>query len=175
VKIFISYSAKDTHRVRSIADHLKADSHAEVHWWENSQRPGQSSWTQIFQWIDEADLVLVVISGNVLRRALAVGNEVGYAKAKNKLIIPLVCESPSLWAKSLRYVGAKVGIGTDDLACIGDLAHIRINEKSPEEGIHQLQEELRRIADEQKSKEASDAVLAVLALLGVGALLLTAK
>lgn len=172
MKIFISYSAKDTHRVQGIARQLKTEHHAEVHWWEESQRPGLSSWPQIFQWIDAADLVLVVVSGNVLRRALAVGNEVGYAKAKGKIIIPLVWESPSMWAKLMRYLGAKVGIGTDDLACIGDLAHIRINEKKPEEGMQKLRSELERIAAAQQSEEARKAVLALLGIVAVGALAL---
>jgi hypothetical protein len=169
VKVFISYSAKDTHRVRIIADKLKKDSGAEVHWWEDSQRPGKVAWGQIFQWIEEADLVVVVISGSVLRRALAVGNEIGCAKAKGKVIIPLVWESPSLWAKLLREFGAKVGIGTDDLGCIGDLVHIRINEKNPEEGFQKLTEELRLIAA-QKDKETREAILALVGVITLGVL-----
>jgi len=51
----------------------------------------------IFSWIDIADMVFVVITGNTLHRAMAVGQEVGHAKAKNKLIIPLVSpEVPSM-------------------------------------------------------------------------------
>lgn len=169
MKIFISYSAKDTHRVRVIADKLKSDSGAEVHWWEDSQRPGKVAWGQIFQWIEDADLVIVVISGSVLRRALAVGNEIGCAKAKGKVIIPLVWESPSLWAKLFRKFGARVGIGTDDLGCIGDLVHIRINEKKPEDGFKKLAEELRRIAV-QKNDETREAILALLAVVAVGVL-----
>ena len=172
MKIFISYSAKDTHRVQSIANRLKTVSNAEVHWWEDSQRPGQVAWSQIFQWINEADLVLVLVSGSVLHRALAVGNEVGFAKAKTKFIIPLVWESPSLWAKLLRKMGAKVGIGTDDLGCIGDLVHIRINEKEPEEGLKRLSDELKRLAEQKASKETQDAILAVAGLLAVGAMLI---
>jgi len=169
VKVFISYSAKDTHRVRIIADKLKKDSCAEVHWWEDSQRPGKAAWGQIFQWIEDADLVVVVISGSVLRRALAVGNEIGCAKAKGKVIIPLVWESPSLWAKLLRNLGAKVGIGTDDLGCIGDLVHIRINERNPEDGFQRLNEELRLIAA-QKDEETRKALLALAGIIALGVL-----
>ena len=172
MKVFISYSATDTRRMQRIADQLKANNKAIVHWWEDSQRPGQVAWSQIFQWIDAADLVLVVISGNVLRRALAVGNEVGYAKAKNKLIIPLVWESTGMWARMRRKFGAKIGIGMDDLACIGDLVHIRINEKYPEEGWRKLHDELERIAAAQQDEEARKAVLALLGIVAVGALVL---
>ena len=49
MKIFISYSTQDTHRVHSIAEKLTSDSKAEVYWWKNSQRPGQAAWAQIFQ------------------------------------------------------------------------------------------------------------------------------
>lgn len=169
MKVFISYSAKDTHRVNVIANKLKNDSGAEVHWWKDSQRPGKVAWGQIFQWIEDSDLVVVVISGSVLRRALAVGNEIGCAKAKGKVIIPLVWESPSLWAKLLRKLGAKVGIGTDDLGCIGDLVHIRINEKNPEEGFHMLTEELKRIAA-QKDEETRKAILALVSVIAIGVL-----
>lgn len=173
MNIFISYSAKDTQRVQFIANQLKASSNnVAIHWWEESQRPGQVAWSQIFQWIDGADLVLVVVSGNVLHRALAVGNEVGYAKAKSRVIIPLVWESPSVFARLLRKLGARIGIGTDDLACIGDLVHIRINEKYPEEGFQKLQEELKRIAAAQQDEEARKAVLAVLSIVAIGALAL---
>jgi hypothetical protein len=172
MNIFISYSARDTHRVQLIADQLRTNNNATVHWWENSHRPGQVAWSQIFQWIDGADLVLVVVSGDVLRRALAVGNEVGYAKAKNKLIIPLVWESPGVWARLFRKFGAKIGIGTDDLGCIGDLVHIKISEKYPEAGLQKLQEELQRIAAAQQDEEARRAVLALLGIVAVGALAL---
>lgn len=172
MNIFISYSAKDTHRVQLIAEQLRTSNKATVHWWENSQRPGQATWSQIFQWIDAADLVLVIVSGNVLRRAMAVGNEVGYAKAKGRVIIPLVWESPGIWARLIRKFGARIGIGTDDLACIGDLVHIRINEKRPEEGLQKLQVELQRIAAALQDEEARRAVLALLGIVVVGALAL---
>lgn len=170
MNIFISYSAKDTHRVQYIAGQLIGSNRATVNWWDHSQRPGQVAWSQIFQWIDCADLVLVVVSGNVLRRALAVGNEIGYAKAKNKLIIPLVWESSSIWAGMLRKFGARVGIGMDDLGCIGDLVHIKINEKRPEEGLQKLHDELEQIAAAQQNEEARKAVLALLGIVAVGAL-----
>lgn len=172
MNIFISYSAKDTHRVQYIADQLKAGNNVAIHWWEESQRPGQVAWSQIFQWIDAADLVLVVVSGNVLHRAMAVGNEVGYAKAKNRVIIPLVWESPGIVARLLRKFGARIGIGTDNLACIGDLVHIRINEKQPADGLQKLQDELKQIAAAQQDEESRKAVLALLGIVAVGALAL---
>ena len=72
-------------------------------------------------------------------------------------------------ANPLRKLGAKVGIGTDDLGCIGDLVHIRINEKNPEEGFHMLAEELKRIAA-QKDEETRKAILALVSVIAIGVL-----
>ena len=66
-------------------------------------------------------------------------------------------------------------MGTDDLGCIGDLVHIRINEKEPEEGLQRLGDELQRLAAQKAAqkatKETQDAILAVAGLLAVGAML----
>jgi len=168
MKLFISYSGKDTRRVQRIAEKSREQFKAEVHWWEGSNRPGKDAWTQIFQWIDDAELVLVVISGNVLSRGLSVGNEVGFAKAKGKLIIPVIIEKHGWIAKLVRWLGGKAGIGTDDLGCLGGLSHIRIDEKCPDAGMGKLNAELKRIADEQQSAETRQAILAVVALIGAG-------
>ena len=88
MKIFISYGMNDEPMVRQIADFLKP--HAEVVYWSESKMPGNGSWETIFGWIDSSDIVLVLITGNTVARAMAVGQEVGHAKAKYKTIIPLV-------------------------------------------------------------------------------------
>lgn len=90
MKIFISYSAEDFALVRKLADAII--SIAEVYYWDKDKVLGKDSWITIFSWIDAADLVVAVITDSTVSRAMAVGQEVGHAKAKGKVIIPLVAE-----------------------------------------------------------------------------------
>lgn len=101
MKIFISYSTADTELVSHVADFAKA--HAEVFYWEESKIPGQEDWPTIFNWIDQSDLVLAVITDETVRRAMAVGQEIGRAITKGKTIIPLV--GPYVDSKELGFLG----------------------------------------------------------------------
>jgi hypothetical protein len=64
--------------------------HARTLFWSQDKVPGRDAWGTIYSWIDSADLVVVVLTGKALSRALSVGNEVGYARKAGKRIIPLV-------------------------------------------------------------------------------------
>lgn len=88
MNIFISYSVNDIKPVRMIANYISC--HGQVFYWDKSREPGKEVWPLIFQWIDQSDIVIAVITDNTVRRAMAVGQELGHAKAKQKLIIPLV-------------------------------------------------------------------------------------
>ncbi len=169
MKVFISYSAKDTSLIRKFADRLQQEGGvSQVHWWQDSKRLGKEAWPQIFSWVNEADLVLVIITGNVLNRALAVGNEVGYAKAKGKYIIPLVSEL-SGWRRIFQRLGFNTGIRPADLGCLGELVHVRINEHDPKAGIEQIKVELKQLAKEKlATSEAEKTKLALALLTAVG-------
>lgn len=91
MKIFLSYSASDTPIVESTYKHLSEV--GEIKFWDKDKTPGDIVWDSIFKWIDEADLVVVIVSQNTINRAMAVGQEIGRAKAKNKKIIPLVASN----------------------------------------------------------------------------------
>jgi hypothetical protein len=94
MNIFISYSTHDLATVKQLADELTK--YGQVFYWDLSKVPGQESWPTIFEWIDYADIVFVVITGNTVQRAMSVGQEVGHAKAKDRYIVPLVSrEVPS--------------------------------------------------------------------------------
>ena len=56
----------------------------DVYYWNQSNIPEQVAWEQIYNWIDNSDIVLVLITGNTVVRALSVGREVGRAKAINQ-------------------------------------------------------------------------------------------
>lgn len=82
MRIFISYSAEDFSLVHKLAKAIS--SIAEVYYWDKDKVLGKDSWPTIFNWIDAADLVVVVITDSTVSRAMAVGQEVGRAKAKDK-------------------------------------------------------------------------------------------
>ncbi len=88
MNIFISYSVDDTNMVRMIASYISR--HGQVYYWDKSKEPGMEAWPLLFQWLDQAGPLIKVITDNTVRRAMSVGQELGHAKAKQKLIIPLV-------------------------------------------------------------------------------------
>lgn len=88
MNIFISYSVDDVALVNTIAGYIQR--HGQVRYWDKSKEPGMEAWPLIFQWIDQSDLVIAVITDNTVRRAMAVGQELGRAQTMRKLIIPLV-------------------------------------------------------------------------------------
>lgn len=91
MNVFFSYSTEDTAVVKLLAAALHSQPNVdEVHWWDGSNVPGEELWKSIFRWIDDSTIVIAVITGNTLERAMSVGNEVGYAKAKKKRIVAFV-------------------------------------------------------------------------------------
>jgi hypothetical protein len=88
MRIFISYSTEDVTLVQWIANQIRC--HAQVDFWDESKVLGERAWETIYGWIDQSDLVIAIITDNTVRRAMSVGNEIGYAKKANKTIIPLI-------------------------------------------------------------------------------------
>jgi len=62
----------------------------DVFYWNQNSIPGKVAWEQIYNWIDNSDIIIVLISDNNVVRAMSVGQEVGRAKALGKIIIPIV-------------------------------------------------------------------------------------
>jgi len=62
----------------------------DVFYWAQSNLPGQAAWEQIYNWIDNSDIVIVLVTKNTVVRALSVGQEVRRAKEMGKTIIPIV-------------------------------------------------------------------------------------
>lgn len=117
MNIFISYSASDTAFVQKIAEGLKP--HGNVRYWADSQEPGKEAWPTIYSWIDAADLVFVLITGQTLSRAMSVGQEIGRAKAQGKFVVPLV----------------EPGIPPSELGVLGGITYIQIDAANPEETV----------------------------------------
>jgi hypothetical protein len=93
MRIFISYSSIDTNIVSVLADQLKM--YGDVYYWNKDKAPGETAWEQIYSWIDNSDIVLVLVTDATVARAISVGQEVGRAKSGNKFIIPMVSSSVS--------------------------------------------------------------------------------
>lgn len=149
MKIFVSYSATDNDFVRKIVNGIRSDA-VGVHWWDESKQLGQNCWEQIFGWIDEADLVLAIITGKVLERGLAVGNEIGYAKAKGKEIIPLITDEDDRF----------------DLGCLIGTADQYIDENDPQSGIDAIKSHIEKNGASNDEVDWGQ-VLTVLGLIGV--------
>ncbi len=110
--IFISYAKQDTRQLtETLAEQFLQLSNITV-WWDKSLRAG-SSWTsEIEDQIDRADLFIVLLSPDVRRSAGSakgvsfVINEINYALANNKNILPVMAQSTSMPVQlaALQYI-----------------------------------------------------------------------
>lgn len=145
--VFISYSVHETAIVDAINTHLLP--HAKTLFWKQDNVPGQDAWQTIYSWIDSADLVVVVLTGKTLTRALSVGTEVGYARKAGKRIIPLVAPE----------------VPKGELGCLEGITYIRLDYESPETTIGHLHS---AIADYAHQKAESQRAVALLGLIALG-------
>lgn len=152
MKLFISYSDGDLQLAQKVAKEI--ENYAEPMFWESNKLPGDGDWSSIFRWIDQCEIVLVLISRKVVKRGLSIGQEIGYAKKSEKIIIPFVAS----------------GVPRDSLGCLNGLTHIFYNEKSPELALRELHESIFR----QTKKIENDKLMAFLAVGAVALILLSA-
>ena len=122
MRIFISYSNPDLAIVGTLANQLNI--FGDVFFWNQSNVPGTVAWEQIYNWIDNSDIVLVLITGNTVTRAMSVGQEVGRAKAMDKYIIPIV----------------SAGIPSSELGCLSGLNYQPIEVQNPLPAISKITE-----------------------------------
>lgn len=148
MKVFISYSVEDTQLVRQIADQLRSVTER-VYWWERSKEPGSEAWPSIFGWIDQSDLVLAVITDKTVRRAMAVGNEIGHAKAKRKPIIPLIAPE----------------VNEADLGCLKGVTYERIDRDNPGPAMESVKRVITRMKQDAVERQKQLAVF--LGILGL--------
>lgn len=127
MNIFISYSTEDLSLVNQIADYLKH--HATVRYWAKDKKPGEKDWDQIFEWIDESDLMLAVITDNAVARGIAVGSEIGYAKKHEVGIIPVVADN----------------VSESHLGCLKGITYERIDRDNPGPALEKVARRVREI------------------------------
>jgi hypothetical protein len=138
MKVFISYSMEDTDRVQVIADQIRPHVE-EVNWWNESKAAGEVAWESINKWIDEADLVLAVITDKVVSRAMAIGQELGRATEKGKKIIPLV----------------ERGVSNTELGFLSTVTYIRFDHDDTEAALEPVK---KAIEDEKQNRAIDKAV-----------------
>ncbi len=146
MKVFISYSTNDFTLVSRIADHIRP--HSEVLYWDNNKVPGKEAWPLIFSWIDKSDLVLVVITDNTISRAMSVGQEVGHAKAKQKMIIPIVTPN----------------VSETDLGFLSGIIYQRIEHDNPGPALQAVE---RVILSKKHAIESQQAIFLIFGVLGL--------
>lgn len=135
MKVFISYSVKDLRLVGFIADQIRP--HAEPVFWTQNQAPGHDAWRTIFDWIDSADCVIAVITDAVVERGESVNQEIGFAKGKGKLVIPLVAPA----------------VPKDRLGCLHGITYLPLDRDRFPEAMDRLKRTLAGLA-EQKQRDA---------------------
>lgn len=145
MKVFISYSTPDLELVYKIAQYIKP--HGEVFFWDKGKIPGQESWPTIFSWIDQADLVLAVITEKTLTRAMPVGQEIGRAQKGGKIIIPLV--GPDVDSK--------------DLGCLNGITFQRIHPGNPVPALQTIEQ----LAVARKQKVEQDQAIIIVGLIAL--------
>lgn len=148
MKVFISYSVKDVRLVEFVSRQIQP--HAEAVYWSRDRIPGQDAWATIFRWIDDSDCVIAVLTGNVLERGESVHNEVGYAKGKGKLVIPLVGSD----------------VPHDRLGCLHGITYLPLDRERFPEAMDRLKATLAAMA-KQKQRQAW-AALGLVALAAFG-------
>ena len=136
MKIFISYGNDNLNLVEYVAENLRP--FGEIHYWKQNKEPGQSAWNTIHSWIDNSDLVIAVITGQVVNRAMAVGNEVGRAVSKGKTVIPLVTKE----------------VRESDLGCLHGITHQRIDFQNPSEALANIQQVILKKKSEKEQQSA---------------------
>lgn len=135
MKVFISYSVHDLRLVAFIADQIRP--HAEPVFWTQNQAPGHDAWRTIFDWIETSDCVIVVITDAVVQRGESVNQEIGFAKGKGKLVIPLVAPA----------------VPKDRLGCLHGITHLPLDPERFPEAMERLKTALAGLA-KQKQRNA---------------------
>lgn len=155
LKIFISYSSKDSEKIKPISKYISSIQGAKTFLAEENMEPSSEVIQTIVNKIKSADIFLVFFSKDA-KESEYVQQEIGVAKGNNKIIIPILLDS------------------TTPKAMLVNTNYVNLSDEEKE------QAELRRlysfIADNINRKNQNQELinLGILAI-GVGALLLKEK
>ncbi len=147
-KVFLSHSSVDTGWVRWIATNAEQVG-LEVYLYEHDAQPGRLVADKIEAAIQSCDALVVLLTGNS-GSSPYVQQEIGYAKALKKVVVPLV----------------QPGVSQGKLAMLQGVEYIRFDFQNPQPGLATLLQYLQKA---KLGKEESQALLAVGALLETAA------
>jgi nucleoside 2-deoxyribosyltransferase len=147
-KVFLSHSSIDTNWVTWIAANAQQVG-IEVYLYEHDPQPGRLVAEKIEAAIQSCDALVVLLTG-ASESSPYVQQEVGYAKALKKVVVPLV----------------QPGVSQEKLAMLQGIEYIPFDFQNPQPGLATLLEYLQKA---KLGKEESQALLAVGALVETAA------
>jgi len=152
-KVFISHSTKDQGLVMALANTLSKFA-VDVYVAEWYLTPGEHIEKKVFTQIDNADCIVLLLTGNGIRSNW-VHQEIGYAKKAGKPLIPLVEK------------GVK-----DDLGVLGGREYIEYNPSEPLQALNKTSIYVKNLKlkkdDRNKALLVSGGIIAFLLLLSGG-------
>ena len=143
MEIFLSHN----HRDRAWTERLGAQAAAlgiKPYLAEHDLRPGPLLAEKVQAEIRRSAAVVVLISDNSVNAAY-VQQEIGFALAQRKIVVPLVQQ----------------GILVEALAMLQGVEYISFDFENPEEGLRGLNVALTGLIERQRKKEQQDALLAL--------------
>jgi hypothetical protein len=152
-RVFLSHSGTDAPWVKYIAGRARAVG-VEAYLYEHDPQPGHSIAEKVKQAIARSDAVVVLLTRSAHRSAY-VQQEIGFAEAKGKLVVPLV----------------EPGVDDEGLAMFEGREYISFDLRDSGPGMASLLDYLARL---KAQKEEGQAVLVVVGLL-IGAAWLGSK
>ena len=143
-KVFLSHTTSDSGWVKWIAENANSIG-IEVYLFEHDPQPGTALADKVINAIRDSDALIVLLTVNS-QHAPYVHQEIGVAKAANKLIVPLV----------------QPGVEQRSLAMLAGLEYVLFDFSNPQEGLAKLLSYLQHL-NLKKSQENNWAIL-----LGIG-------
>ena len=143
-KIFLSHSSPDADLVKRIADNANGIG-VDVYLYEHDVQPGMSIAEKIKQAIRDSDALVVLLTSNSQFSAY-VQQEIGFAEASAKRIIPLV----------------QPGIPEQSLAMLKGREYILFDFYNPMNALAALHSYLQQLKQDKEVKEDERAILAIL-------------
>lgn len=154
LKIFISYSTKDSEKIKPILEHISSIKGVKTFLAEDNLKPSSEIIQTIIDKIKSADIFIVFYSENA-KESEYVQQEIGIAKGNNKFIVPILLDI------------------NKPKAMLIDTNYVNLSNQS------KVQAELKRlnsfIVENVDRKRQNRELLTFGALIGLGALLLEEK
>lgn len=147
-RVFLSHSGSDAAWVKYIAQHAQTIG-VQAYLYEHDPQPGRSVADKVKRSIEASDALVVLLTGNS-RASTYVQQEIGYAEAKGKLIVPLV----------------QVGVAATGMAMLEGREYIQFDFHNPGPGLQTLMNYLATLKGAKEEQRATLAAFGMLILVG---------